>query len=103
METPTTGKEKAQASMMPLQSGRECLGHAIGVGSKKVRLSNTDPPLHRLTRLLPKINAMDNVPVVQLVEPQVNSVRTILAQRSEVSLKATFGAWKSCGRYLSQK
>lgn len=103
MEMPTTGKGKAQVSMMPLQSGREYLERAIGVGSKKVRLSNTDPLSHRLTRLLPKTSAMDNVPVVQLVEPQVNSVPTILAQRSEVSLKGTFGAWKSCGRYLSQK
>jgi hypothetical protein len=103
MDTPTTGKEKAPARMMPLQSGRECLGRAIGVGSKKVRLSNTDPPSRMLTRLSPKTNAMDNVPAVQLVGPQVNSVRTILAQRSEVSPKGMSGAWKSCGRYLSQK
>ena len=103
MDTPTTGKEKAPTRMMSLQSGRECLGRAIGAGSKKVRLSNTDPPSRRLTRLSPKTNAMGNVPAAQLVEPQANSVHTILAQRSEVSPKGMFGVWKSCGRYLSQK
>src|ERR1700756_3651196 len=99
METPTTGKGKAPARMMPLQSGREYPGRVIDVGSKKVRLSNTYPSIAQADTIVPKTNAMDNAPAVKLVEPQVNSVRTILAQRSEVSPKGMFGAWKNCGRY----
>lgn len=59
---------------------------------KKGAILKCCPSIVQANTIVPKTNAMDNVPAVQLVEPQANSVRTILAQRSEVSLKGMFEA-----------